>query len=57
MTDRNPIGDNFLHWYVISVGGGYFALKSVSSGKYLDGRGSEEEPLMTDRDPKEDKYL
>eukprot|EP01084_Bolivina_argentea_P135704 239087_1 len=34
-----------------------YGIKSVSSGNYLDGRGGEENPLMTNRNPKGDEYL
>eukprot|EP00486_Rosalina_sp_Unknown_P002258 CAMPEP_0201577062 /NCGR_PEP_ID=MMETSP0190_2-20130828/23239_1 /ASSEMBLY_ACC=CAM_ASM_000263 /TAXON_ID=37353 /ORGANISM="Rosalina sp." /LENGTH=120 /DNA_ID=CAMNT_0048008661 /DNA_START=51 /DNA_END=410 /DNA_ORIENTATION=+ len=34
-----------------------YAIKSISSGKYLDGRGGEKDPLMTNRYPKGDKFL
>eukprot|EP01084_Bolivina_argentea_P233792 393685_1 len=34
-----------------------YALKSVSSGNYLDGRGGDAEPLMTNRNPKGDQFL
>ncbi len=34
-----------------------YAIQSVSSGKYLDGRGGESNPLITARKAKGDKYL
>merc|ERR550539_345381 len=34
-----------------------YAIKSVSSGKYLDGRGGHHNPLITARNPQGDKYL
>eukprot|EP01083_Nonionella_stella_P318957 1168217_1 len=37
--------------------GTVYAIKSISSGYYLDGRGGQKEPLMTNRNPKGDKYL
>ena len=34
-----------------------YAIRSVSSGKYLDGRGGHQNPLITARNPRGDKYL
>merc|ERR1712157_71139 len=47
-----PIGNVELHYGV------KYAIKSVSSGKYLDGRNQNyNNPLITNRNPKGDKYL
>jgi len=58
ITNRPPKGDKFLQWYIIPTKDGYFALKSVSSGRFLDGRNPEhQDPLMTDRPYEGDAYL
>ena len=36
---------------------GYWAIRSVSSGCYLDGRANEEEVLVSDRNPEGDQFL
>ena len=57
MTNRQPIGDNYLQWTFESTGDNKYAIKSVSSGRYLDGRGGESNPLVTARNPQGDNYL
>ena len=61
MTNRNPAGDDYLHWTIEKVDGNY-AIKSVSSGNYLDGRNSsyasrDGAVLVTNRNPKGDVFL
>jgi len=58
LTNRIPFGDNYLDWYLVPTSDGFFAIKSVSSGFYLDGRNSSTtEPFMTNRAPEGDHYL
>ena len=45
MTDRKPEGDRFLKWTIHAMPVGTFAIRSESSGCYLDGRGGEAEAL------------
>jgi hypothetical protein len=57
MTNRQPIGDKYLQWTFESTGDNKYAIKSVSGGRYLDGRGGESNPLLTARPPQGDNYL
>ena len=61
LTNQNPKGNKFLHWIIEKVDGNY-ALKSVSSGFYVDGRNSSFKDrngavLMTNRKPQGGRYL
>jgi hypothetical protein len=61
LTNRNPKGDVYLNWTFEEVDGN-FAIKSVSSQKYLDGRTSKQANtdgvvFVTNRNPKGDTYL
>ena len=59
LTNRNPDGDPYLHWKLISIGDRW-AIKSVSSGNYLDGRdphNTGSKLMLTNRNPIGDVYL
>eukprot|EP01084_Bolivina_argentea_P177490 306916_1 len=63
MTARDPTNDPPLEWTFQATNGALndaypnVAIKGVSSGMFLDGRGGQSEPLMTKRDPMNDAYL
>ena len=58
MTKRPPRGDVYLNWTLEDLGNNIYAIRSVSSHLYLDGRNaSDSDPLMTNRQPIGDKYL
>lgn len=64
LTDRSPVADKYLQWELIPYGK-TFAIKSVSSGNYLDGRSYSTAPPgprgngigLTNRNPHGDNYL
>lgn len=58
LTERSAKLDTTLHWNLIHLDG-YYALRSVSSGLFLDGRSKKapNEPLMTDKHPEGMKRL
>jgi hypothetical protein len=62
LTNRNPVGDNYLQWFLIRQPSGAYAVKSISSGGgFLDGRNPEHvggpNLFLTNRNPAGDKYL
>ena len=55
----DPITNKYFQWRLIPCGG-KFAIQSVSSGNYLDGRNPEHRGIklfLTNRPPQNDKYL
>ena len=55
----DPLSNKFFQWKLIPFGG-IFAVQSVSSGKFLDGRKSEKEEIplfLSNRDPEGDMFL
>jgi len=57
LTNRNPVGDNYLSWFVVPTDGSLYALRSKSSNRYLDGRDNQSEAILTNRNPICDPYL
>jgi len=56
-TYIDPAGDKYLHWTIERTNIGY-AIKSASTGNYIDGRSADYEyPLLSDRDPSNDPFL
>lgn len=50
VTDGNPAESAYFQWRLIPTGeDDWFVLQSVSSNSFLDGRGAEENALVTDR--------
>ncbi len=59
VTDRNPVGDNLLNWYIYPSDDTFYALRGERSHCYLDGRNrtSDNEVMMTNRNPAGDWVL
>ena len=58
MSNLNPQLTRELHWELIQCDEGYFAVKNISNGGYLDGRNeSYKECLVTHRQPNGDVCL
>lgn len=51
VTGRNPVGDNFLNWYIHPSDDQFYALRNERSRCYLDGRSkeSDDHAMMTNR--------
>lgn len=59
VTDRNPVGDNLLNWYIYPSDDSFYALRGERSRCYLDGRNrtSNNEAMITNRNPAGDRVL
>lgn len=59
VTDRNPVGDNLLNWFVYPSDDQFVALRGERSRCYLDGRNrtSNNEAMMTNRNHVGDRVL